>query len=190
MQRHAHRQIRITSSTPATGLWGSPSSHSQGTNQRAARYQLPNCWRMQSRSCSTCHMTWVSWKSNTWSVLKCLGKGVLWFDHSHLIRPANAWSRHVTSPWEDNEGDLFLDLESSPSAGLNLNYLIGICCRDGQYLTWWAHTATGWCFPALLGEDFLGLRNRFFRIIQSRLTNQHLLMPPLNQFSNGFLPTR
>mmetsp|Transcript_76536 Transcript_76536/g.169113 ORF Transcript_76536/g.169113 Transcript_76536/m.169113 type:complete len:223 (-) Transcript_76536:783-1451(-) len=38
------------------------------TNQRAARYQLPNCWRMQSRSCSTCHMTtrvtyfWI-WKA-------------------------------------------------------------------------------------------------------------------------------
>lgn len=56
---------------------------------------------------------------------------------SKLLANAKQILQHLP---HDNEGDLFLDLESSPSAGLNLNYLIGICCRDGQYLTWWAHT--------------------------------------------------
>ena len=43
--------------------------------------------------------------------------------------------------WEDNQGDLFLDLESSPLPwGNQLKYLIGIWCRDGEFLTWWSHT--------------------------------------------------
>lgn len=56
---------------------------------------------------------------------------------SKLLANAKQILQHLP---HDNEGDLFLDLESSPSPGCNLNYLIGICCRDGQYLTWWAHT--------------------------------------------------
>jgi len=46
---------------------------------------------------------------------------------------------------EPDQGDVYLDFEGDPFApgGQGLEYLAGVCDRQGSFRTWWAHDAAG-----------------------------------------------
>lgn len=55
---------------------------------------------------------------------------------------------------EPDPGDVYLDFEGDPFApgGQGLEYLAGVCNRDGEFRTWWAHDAAA---EAIMVDDLL-----------------------------------